>query len=48
MPNVALYATGIAAVVGINVLQLIMPFAFDFLSTLAAFGLGAVIARREA
>ena len=42
----AILALGLLAVFGAIVLQMIMPFAFDFISTLAVYGLGVFVGRQ--
>ena len=38
--NVGTLAIAIAAVIGVIILQLLLPFMFDFLSTLGVYGIG--------
>ena len=40
------WAVGLLAVFGVILGQLIFPFAFDFVSTLAVYGLGVFIGRQ--
>jgi len=40
--------TGVAATVLVIVAQTIFPFAFDFVSTLAVYGLGVVVGATKA
>lgn len=46
MHALLVWALGAAAVLGVIVGQLILPFAFDFLSTLGVYGLGVYIGKR--
>lgn len=42
----AILALGLFTVFGVIVLQMIMPFAFDFVSTLGVYGLGVFVGRQ--
>lgn len=45
MDNLATWAIGLLVVFGVIVGQLILPFAFDFVSTLGVFGAGVFVGR---
>lgn len=45
MNGMAVWAVGLLAVFGAIVGQLVFPFAFDFVSTLAVYGLGVFVGR---
>jgi hypothetical protein len=44
----AALALGVAATVGVIVLQFILPFAFDFITTIAVYALGVIVGREMA
>ena len=46
MSPITTWAVGLLAVFGVILGQLIFPFAFDFVSTLAVYGLGVFIGRQ--
>lgn len=46
MGALAIWAVGLLAVFGVIVGQLVFPFAFDFVSTLAVYGLGVFVGRQ--
>ena len=46
MSQLAVWALGLIAVVGVIVGQLIFPFAFDFATTLGVYGLGVWVGRQ--
>lgn len=46
MGALAIWAVGLLAVFGVIVGQLVFPFAFDFVSTLAVYGLGVFVGRK--
>jgi hypothetical protein len=45
MQGLAVWLVGLVAVVGVIFGQLVFPFAFDFVSTLAVYGLGVYVGR---
>lgn len=47
MPKPVIWVIGLAVVLLVNVLQLIFPFAFDFVSTLGVFGVGAYVGSKS-
>lgn len=47
MPVIVTWFIGLAVVLFVILAQLILPFAFDFLSTLAVFGIGAHVGRQQ-
>ena len=46
MGNLAVWALGLLAVFAVIASQLIFPFAFDFVTTLAVYGLGVFVGRQ--
>jgi len=48
MKPIVVIALGVAATVGVIVLQFVMPFAFDFVTTIGIYALGVVIGRELA
>lgn len=46
MNQITIWALGFIAVVGVIMGQLILPFAFDFASTLGVYGLGVYVGRQ--
>lgn len=48
MGALATWVIGLLAVFAVIVGQLIFPFAFDFISTLAVYGLGVFVGRQSA
>lgn len=46
MDRIAVWALGLLAVFAVIASQLIFPFAFDFVSTLAVYGLGVFVGRQ--
>jgi hypothetical protein len=45
MNKITAVGLGIAATVGVIVLQWVLPFAFDFVSTVGIYALGVVVGR---
>jgi hypothetical protein len=46
MSPITTWAVGLLAVFGVILGQLIFPFAFDFVSTLAVYGIGVFVGRQ--
>lgn len=46
MAGFAIWAIGLLSVFGVIILQMILPFAFDLISTLGVFGLGVFVGRK--
>lgn len=46
MSQITTWAVGLLAVFGAIVGQLVFPFAFDFISTLAVYGVGVFVGRQ--
>lgn len=45
MPNVARWGLGLVVVLVVIATQYILPFAFDFFTTLAIYGIGVYVGR---
>lgn len=47
MTPLVTWVVGLLAVFGVIIGQLVFPFAFDFVSTLAVYGLGVFVGRQK-
>ncbi|MFC3180488.1 hypothetical protein [Cypionkella sinensis] len=48
MGALSIWAAGLAITFGVIIAQMVMPFAFDFISTLGVFGAGVFVGSKSA